>query len=102
MKSGSRLPASGEIQPVNISPKKSAKRAVGKDLVGVGFLYFFGYLEVPPSPIPSERLAGRGVRKKCLQNLDVKELRGQNLESKGLTRQVSPTGDTPRALTMMG
>src|SRR6266700_4129017 len=33
-----------------------------------------------PLPYPSENLPGRGVYKKCLQNLDVKELRGQNLE----------------------
>ncbi len=38
----------------------------------------------PPPPPPSESLAGRGVRKKGAQNLDVKELRGQNLENKGL------------------
>src|ERR1700736_4192468 len=38
-----------------------------------------GYSPLLP---PSERLAGRGVRKNGAQNLDVKELRGQNLENK--------------------
>jgi len=33
----------------------------------------------PPSPHTSEWLAGRGVCKKCLQNLDCRSLRGQNL-----------------------
>jgi hypothetical protein len=40
---------------------------------------------VPPPPTPAESLAGRGFRKKCLQNLDVKELRGQNLDNRALT-----------------
>src|SRR5258707_14787430 len=39
-------------------------------------------VEVPPCAIPSESLAGRGFCKKCLQNLDVKDLRGQNFENK--------------------
>ena len=41
-------------------------------------------LGVPPLPHTSESLAGRGPCKNCLQNLDVKELRGQNLENKEL------------------
>src|SRR5579872_2164375 len=46
----------------------------------------------PPSPWVFETLAGRGVYKKCLQNLDSKELRGQNLENNRL--RASPTGLT--------
>jgi len=59
---------------------------------------------VPPSPLPSESLAWRGFRKTCLQNLDAKELRGQNLENKGLRgpsmtqlHSVRPTHDRAMA-----
>jgi hypothetical protein len=38
-------------------------------------------IEGTPLPCASESLAGRGVCKKHLQNLDGKELRGQNLEN---------------------
>jgi len=37
-----------------------------------------------PLRLPFECLAGRGFRKKCLQNLEAKELRGQNLENNGV------------------
>jgi hypothetical protein len=40
------------------------------------------YIGVPPSPPPSESLAGRGFCKNSVQNLDIKELRDQNLDNK--------------------
>jgi len=42
---------------------------------------------VPPLPLPSESLAGGGFCKKCLQNIDIKELRGKILRTKGLGRR---------------
>jgi hypothetical protein len=42
---------------------------------------FEGY----PLPHPLQSLAGHGVRKKSLQNLGGKELRGQNPENIGLS-----------------
>lgn len=55
-----------------------------------------------PFALPFERLAGRGVCKKCLQNLDGKELIGQNLENIGLRSVLFPAGSNASALTMMG
>ena len=60
-----------------------------------------GHTPVTPSPLPSERPAGRGVHRKCLQNLDGKELRGQNLENKGLTFVLLAENSIASALTMM-
>jgi hypothetical protein len=62
----------------------------------------FAYFGGTPLPPPSERLAGRGVYKKCLQNLHAKELIGQNLENIGLMPVLSSTVCTASALTMMG
>src|SRR5580658_2478470 len=45
---------------------------------------------IPPLPPPSAGLAGRGVCKKCLQNPDGKELRGQNLENMRLMSALLP------------
>jgi len=39
---------------------------------------------LPAPPIPCESLAGSGFCKKCLHNLEAKELRGQNLDNKDL------------------
>jgi hypothetical protein len=48
-----------------------------KDVAGLGKMAWeWGY-----PPHPSECLAGHGFRKKSGQNLDVKELRGQDLEN---------------------
>ena len=57
--------------------------------------------EVSPLSIPSESLAGGGVRKKCRQNLDVKELRGQNLENKGVRGAGESAIYTASASTML-
>src|SRR5271168_2793852 len=62
----------------------------------------FACFGVPPLPPPSERPAGRGVCKKRRQNLDGKELRGQNLENTALILVLLPAGSTASALTMMG
>jgi hypothetical protein len=45
-------------------------------------------------------LAGCGFRKKRLQNLDDKVVRGQNLDNKGLTAILSMTPGTACALTI--
>jgi len=58
---------------------------------------FRGY----PPPPPSECLDWRGVCKKCLQNLDVKEVRGQNLDSKGDRPPVAVFIYTASALTII-
>jgi hypothetical protein len=60
-----------------------------------------GDIPVTPSPLPSERPAGRGVHRKCPQNLDGKELRGQNLENKGLTFVFLAESSIASALNMM-
>src|SRR5271165_1890319 len=57
---------------------------------------------VPPSPLPFERLAGRGVCKNGLQNPEGKELGGQNLENKLLMTVLAPAIPVASALTMMG
>jgi hypothetical protein len=57
---------------------------------------------VPPSPLSPESLAGRGVHKKCLQNLDGREVTGQNLENKGLTLDLRLAEYTVSASTIMG
>ena len=62
------------VRGINIA---SAPR---KELRLPGPRFIRGY----PPPPPLERLAGRGVRKKSLQNLHVKELKGQNLDNKRL------------------
>jgi hypothetical protein len=49
----------------------------------------FRGVEVYPLPtLPLRCLAGRGFFKKRLQNLDVKELKGHNLEDKGVRSAV--------------
>jgi hypothetical protein len=58
-------------------------------------------LGYPPSPHPSEDLDWRGVCKKCLQNLDVKELRGQNLDNKGVRASVAVFVYTASAMTII-
>jgi hypothetical protein len=47
-------------------------------------------------------LLGAGFAKSIVQNLDGKELRGQNLENAGLRPLLLATGSTASALTMMG
>src|SRR5271166_1993819 len=56
----------------------------------------------PPSPHPSECLDWRGICKKCLQNLDVKEVGGQNLDNKELKPYVAVFIYTASALTIIG
>jgi hypothetical protein len=56
---------------------------------------------VPPSPPPFERLAGRGVRKKCLQNLEGRGVRGQNPENKRVKAVVVSLAYTAFASVMM-
>ena len=56
---------------------------------------------IPPPPATSERLDWRGVCKKCLQNLDSKELAGQNLDNKELRPFVGAVEGTASALTMV-
>ena len=55
----------------------------------------------PPPPTPSECLDWRGVCKNGLQNLERLGLRGQNLESKGLTAFFVVGAYTASALTMI-
>src|SRR5580704_7383691 len=55
----------------------------------------------PPPPPPSECLDWRGVCKKCLQNLDVKELRGQNLDNKGVRPSAAAFVSTASASTII-
>ena len=57
-----------------------------------------GYTPLPPA---SERLDWRVVCKNALQNLDGKELRGQNLDNKGLTATAAASARTASALTMI-
>src|ERR1700733_14425499 len=58
-------------------------------------------LRVPPSPPPSEWLARRGARKKCLQNLEGRRFRGQNLDNKRVRAVVDAFAYTAFASTMM-
>jgi hypothetical protein len=58
-------------------------------------------LNVAPLPHTSEWLAGRGVHKKCLQNLEGKWFTGQNLDNKGLRAVVVRFAYTAFASTMM-
>ena len=58
-------------------------------------------LRYTPLPPPSECLDQRAVCKKCLQNLDVKELGGQNLDNKGLRSSDAAFAYTASALTMV-
>jgi hypothetical protein len=70
-------------------------------VAGEIFREFWLLLGYPPSPHTSEMLAGRGVRKKCLQNLDCRWFKGQNLECKRITRRVALSSYTVSALTIM-
>ncbi len=56
-----------------------------------------------PSPRPTlKALAGAGSVKERLQNLDFKDLRGQNLDGKGLRASVAVVVQTASALTIIG
>jgi hypothetical protein len=55
----------------------------------------------PPPPHPLNWLARRGARKKCLQNLDCRWVRGQNLDNKGVRAVVDRFDYTAFASTMM-
>ncbi len=55
----------------------------------------------PPLPHTSGKLAGRGARKKCLQNLDCRWVRGQNLDNKRVRTVVAGFASTAFASTMM-
>jgi len=56
----------------------------------------------PPTPHTLKRLAGRGVRKKCLQDLDCRGVRGQNLHNKGVRAVLGSFAGTAFASSMMG
>ncbi len=56
------------------------------------------------TPLPPSRLKvllGAGFAKTCLQNLDVKELIGQNLERKGVMSAGGSGAFTASALTIL-
>ncbi len=55
----------------------------------------------PPPPHPYERHDWRGFCKKCLQNLDDKRVRGQNLENKRLKLLPVNVASTTSALTII-
>jgi hypothetical protein len=55
----------------------------------------------PPLPPPFERLAGRGVHKKCLQNLEGRGVRGQNPENKRVKAVVVSLAYTAFASVMV-
>lgn len=57
-----------------------------------------GYPPLPPTP---EWPAGRGARKKCLQNPEGKRVRGQNLDNKRLKSTSGRFAYTAFASTMM-
>ncbi len=63
----------------------------------LGKSWFDGASPLPP---PSESLDWRGFCKNGPQNLEGKELRGQNLENKGLTSFFAVGVCTASALTM--
>jgi hypothetical protein len=58
-------------------------------------------LGYPPSHPPPEWPAGHGARKKCLQNLEGKWVRGQNLDNKRLKSTSGRLAYTAFASTMM-
>src|SRR5580704_16398694 len=55
----------------------------------------------PPSPTPSERLDGRGLCKKCLQNLDLQGVSGQNPDNRRLGAFSEGYPSIASALTMI-
>jgi hypothetical protein len=62
----------------------------------------FRGVEVYPLPtLPLRCLAGRGFRNNRLQNLDVKELTGHNLEDKRVRSAVVIATYTASALTIL-
>ena len=58
-------------------------------------------LEVSPSPTPSEMLDQRGFCKKCLQNLESKRVKGQNLENKRVADFSGNLSQAASALTII-
>ena len=64
-----------------ISPQNKLSASV---LKWDNFVFAGWKMGYPPPTITSETSVQRGFRKKCLQNLELKELRGQNLDNKEL------------------
>jgi hypothetical protein len=57
--------------------------------------------DTPPPPHPWERLDWRGFYKKCLQNLESKRVKGQNLENKGVAASSETLSQAASALTII-
>ena len=68
---------------INLQNKFSDSRGGGA-FFAVSIWETFVSRGVPPLPLPSESLAGRGVCKDALQNLEPQGVRGQNLDNKEL------------------
>jgi hypothetical protein len=56
---------------------------------------------IPPPPVPLEPLPSARLARQGCQNLEPKELRYQNLDSKRLARYLASSELTASALTMM-